>query len=100
MSHAHPASSPMRAVLAEIEVGAGSMAVIAQRTGLDVGVVGMVVDRLVASGHLTSQRLQTGCPDDGCGTCASGAAAGGHCGSGAPGTRGGPVLISLGVPPR
>jgi hypothetical protein len=95
-----PAASPLRAVLAEIEVGAGSMAVIAQRTGLDPGVVTMVVERLVASGHLSALRLQSGCPDDGCGTCPSGSPGGGGCGASGSGTRGGPVLISLGSVPR
>lgn len=88
-------ASPTRAVLAEIEAGAGSMAIIAERTGLDHGVVHLVVDRLVASGHLIAQRLQSGCPDGGCGSCPS-SSSGRSCGSAIPGASSGPVMLTLG----
>jgi len=89
--------SPTRAVLAQIEHGATSVDEIASRTGLDVGVVGLAIDRLVASGHLTSERLVGGCPDAGCGACPSGRDGRPGCGAtgaGAPGA--GPVLVTLG----
>lgn len=92
--------SPTRAVLAHIEAGAGSVAEIARRTGLDIGVVGLAVERLVASGHLSAQRLQTGCPDNGCSACPSGTGGRPGCGIGASGAGGGPVILSLTVPHR
>lgn len=91
---------PTRAVLAHIEAGAGSVAEIARRTGLDIGVVGLAVERLVSSGHLSAQKLQTGCPDGGCSACPSGTAAGTRCGMGASSAGGGPVMLSLSVPRR
>ncbi len=92
-----PTSSPTRAVLALIEAGTSSTTEIARRSGLDVGVVALAIDRLVASGHLTSQQLLTGCPDGGCGSCPSGLDGRPACG--APATTGraaGPVLLTLG----
>ena len=91
-----PTSSPTRAVLAHIEAGASSPADIARRSGLDVGVVALAIDRLVASGHLTSHQLLSGCPDGGCGSCPSGLD--GRPGCGAPATTGGrtgAVLLTL-----
>ena len=55
--------SPTRVVLTTIEDGAASLHEIAARSRLDVGVVSMAIERLVASGHLTSERLLAGCPE-------------------------------------
>jgi hypothetical protein len=90
-------TSPTRAVLAVFESGAGSIHEIAERTGLDTGVVSLAIDRLATSGYLEVQRLRVGCPDDGCTTCPSGRGGRAGCGAtvpGAPATA--PVLITLG----
>lgn len=93
------ALTPTRAVLASIESGAGSITEIAERTGLDPGVVSLVIDRLVASGHLTAERMQTGCPDGGCDICPSGSAGRPGCGASFGGAPTGPVMITLRRPP-
>jgi hypothetical protein len=87
--------SPTRAVLATIEAGAGSVAEIARRTGLDTGVVGLAIERLVTSGHLSAQRLQAACPTGGCHACPSGLAGRPGCSAAASSRHDGPVLVSL-----
>ena len=89
------ATSPTRAVLAEIEAGAGSVDAIAQRTGLDSEIVRMAMDRLVSSGHLTTERMQVGCPSGGCQECRAGMAGRPGCAAPASGAPRGPVVISL-----
>jgi ferrous iron transport protein C len=77
-------------VLREVSAGTPTVAAVATRTGLDPGVVGLALDRLVASGRLVAEPLAPGCPSGGCGTCpaASGCAPG-------PARRGGGVLLTL-----
>ena len=88
----HPtAVSPSRAVLAQIESGAGSVEQIASATGLNAGLVSVVIDRLVDAGYLTAQPLRSGCPQDGCSSCPTTRG----CPS-STGARTGPVMITLG----
>ena len=61
--------SPSRAVLAQIEAGARSTEEIARRAGLDADLVSVMIDRLVAAGYLTAQRLKSGCPETACSAC-------------------------------
>lgn len=90
------AGSPLRLVLTIIEDGASSLPEIAARSGLDAGVVTLAIERLVASGHLTSERL-LGCPDDGCGSCPSAREGRPTCDAASPrGPAAGPVLVTLG----
>ncbi len=92
-------SGPTRVVLAELAAGAGSLHEIAVSTGLDEGVVGLAIDRLVTSGHLVAERLAVGCPEDGCQVCPSGSAGRPGCGATVPGRRGAQgsaMIISLG----
>jgi hypothetical protein len=89
--------SPTRSVLAHIEQGATSIGEIADRTGLDRGVVDMAVQRLVTRGYLTAEPLAGGCPADGCAACPSGDRNRPGCG----GSRAsGPVMITLGAARR
>jgi hypothetical protein len=90
------AASPTRAVLEQLESGVGSLHEVAEITGLNEGVVSLAVDRLVAAGYLHAERLAVGCPDDGCGTCPSGARGRPRCGATRGGAHGAPILISLG----
>jgi hypothetical protein len=96
-------------VLREVVAGTPTVAAIATRTGLDRGVVGLALDRLVASGRLGAEPLAAGCPSGGCGTCP---AAGSGCalgsvggmggrgdGRGGRGGRGGGVVLTLGARP-
>lgn len=92
--------SPTRAVLAQFDGGAASVAEIARRTGLDSGVVSLAVERLVASGHLSAERVQSGCPDGGCQACPSGRGGRPGCAAGAPGATAGTVFLTLTVSRR
>jgi hypothetical protein len=87
--------SVTRAVLDAANAGTSTVADIAARTGLDRDVVALALERLVATGRLTAQPLQAGCPPAGCGGCASGAD--GPSGCRRPAGDTGPVLLSLGV---
>ena len=89
------ATSPLRAVLAELDAGAPTLDEVARRTGLPRDVVGAAVDHLVRLGRVTSSALSTACPDDGCGTCPAGSACDAH-GAPAPAGRR-PVLVALSV---
>jgi hypothetical protein len=90
--------SVTRAVLDAADAGTSTVADIAARTGLDRDVVALALERLVATGRLTAQPLQAGCPPAGCGGCASSAgSAGGSPGCARPAGDTGPVLLSLGV---
>lgn len=88
--------SPTRTVLEHLEAGVGTLHEISSATGLDVGVVSLAVDRLVAAGYLHAERLTVGCPDGGCTTCPSGDGGRPVCGATRGGTQGAPVLIALG----
>lgn len=90
------AAAPLRAVRTAIEQGAGSLRQITAVTGLDPGVVDAAVDHLVRSGILSASTLSVGCPDGGCGTCASGHGEAPGCGAASPtSARRGPVLVAL-----
>ncbi|HET8601976.1 MAG TPA: FeoC-like transcriptional regulator [Segeticoccus sp.] len=96
-------ASPSRAVLDAFAAGATSVDQVAGRTGLSADVVRTAVDQLVRLGRMDAKELTVGCPDGGCGSCASGTADGGAgCGASGPSMRrSGPVLVSLAVrPPR
>jgi hypothetical protein len=88
-------TTPLRAVLAELEAGTPTLEQVARRTGLDRDVVGAAVDHLVRLGRVTSSTLSTSCPDDGCGTCPTGSGCDAH-GAPAPAGRR-PVLVALSV---
>jgi hypothetical protein len=81
-------------VRAAVVDGAGTFEAIARRTGLDVDLVRLAVDQLLGLGLLTSDRLQVGCPDGGCGSCPS-SGAGTSCGAGGSTSRG-LVLLTIG----
>lgn len=94
-------AAPLSAVLAQVRTGAPSLAVIAQRTGLPLDLVRLAVDRLVATGHLAAEPLDSSCPTSGCGTCPSASGSGAGSATCAPGARrGAPVLLRLGTGPR
>lgn len=92
---------PLRAVLTAVDGGAGTLAELSRRTGLDREMVSAAVEHLERAGQLTATVLAAGCPAGGCGSCATaradgpgGAAPG--CGSAAPGPgRRGPVLVAF-----
>lgn len=91
-------TSPLRSVLAAFEEGARSRAEVSERTGLRRDVVDAAVERLVRMDRLVASELATGCPDNGCGSCASGAGDSPGCGAAAPSPRRtGPVLVTLSV---
>lgn len=88
---------PLRAVLTAFEGDVHSLDDIARRTGLSRDVVSAAVDHLVRAGRIEARTLAVGCPDGGCGSCASGTSAGEPgCGAPEPGrSRTGPVLVAL-----
>lgn len=115
---------PLSRVLKAISGGAASLAEISTHAGLPRDSVEAAVEQLVRMGRLEATRLTAGCPDGGCGACASGhdasgTGAAGHdlagsevgatmgaragtsacgpgCGADAPSpARSGPVLIGL-----
>ncbi len=88
--------SPLRAVLDAFTTGARSRHDVVTSTGLSRDVVDAAVEHLVRSGRLTATELSVGCPDGGCGSCASGHGDAPGCGAaGASASRRGPVLVSL-----
>jgi len=93
-------ASPLTAVLTAFGSGASSLAEVAHRTGLDRDVVDASVEHLIRIGMIQASTLSSGCPDGGCGSCASGAgdaeAPVPGCGSaGSTAERRGPVLVAL-----
>lgn len=89
-------TSPLRSVLAAFADGARSRAEVCARTGLRRDVVDAAVERLVRMDRLVASELAVGCPDGGCGSCASGAGDAPGCGAAGPsGRRTGPVLVAL-----
>ncbi|MCH8612163.1 FeoC-like transcriptional regulator [Arsenicicoccus dermatophilus] len=92
-------AGPLRQVLAALQSGAGSLDQVARSTGLPRSSVDAAVDHLVRMGRVDARELATGCPDGGCGSCASGTADGASgCGSDGPSRgRSGPVLVQLSV---
>lgn len=93
------ARGPLRAVLDAVGAGAGDLATVAARTGLDAGLVSAAVAQLLRSGHLRAQQLAAGCPASGCGSCGSRADPAASGCSPVDGAGRGPVLITLGRPP-
>ena len=65
---------PLRAVLTAFEGDIHSLDDIARHTGLARDVVSAAVDHLVRAGRIEARELAVGCPDGGCGSCASGCA--------------------------
>jgi hypothetical protein len=91
-------TSPLRSVLTAFETGARSRAEVCDRTGLRRDVVDAAIEHLLRMGRLDARELTTGCPDGGCGSCASGSGGAPGCGAPAPSAgRSGPVLVSLTV---
>ncbi|WP_289032688.1 FeoC-like transcriptional regulator [uncultured Arsenicicoccus sp.] len=88
---------PLQQVLAAFGSGARSLDEISRRTGLSRASVDAAVDHLVRMGRVEARELAAGCPDGGCGTCASGSADGdAGCGADGPSRRrSGPVLVEL-----
>jgi hypothetical protein len=69
-----------------------------RRSGLEESVLRAAVDHLVRSGRIESRELSMGCPESGCGGCASASDAGTPgCGLSAPvpGRRAGLVTLTL-----
>jgi hypothetical protein len=91
-------ASPLRSVLTAFTDGARSRTDVCARTGLHRDVVDAAIDHLVRIGRLAAEKLAVGCPDGGCGSCASGHGDAPGCGAtGASSRRSGPVLVSLSV---
>ena len=89
-------AAPLTAVLQAFEAGCGTLDEVARSTSLDRDVVGAAVEHLVRIGRLHAGVLFVGCPDGGCGSCASGAGDAPGCGSTGPSeARSGPVLVAL-----
>ena len=91
-------SGPLSSVLAELEAGTPTIAEMVRRSGLEESVLRAALDHLVRSGRVQSRELSMGCPDSGCGGCASASDAGTPgCGLGAPvpGRRAGLVTLTL-----
>lgn len=96
-SPAVSSGGPLRQVLAAFASGASSLDAISRATGLSRSSVDAAVDHLVRMGRIEARELAAGCPDGGCGSCASGSADGdAGCGADGPSRRrSGPVLVQL-----
>ena len=91
-------TSPLRSVLTAFEDGARSRTDVCAATGLRRDVVDAAIEHLLRMGRLGAQELTVGCPDGGCGSCASGSGDAPGCGAAGPSARrSGPVLVSLSV---
>jgi hypothetical protein len=91
-------TSPLRSVLAALDDGARSRSEVCDRTGLRRDVVDAAIEHLLRMGRLDARELTSGCPDGGCGSCASGVGSAPGCGAPGPSARRpGPVLVSLSV---
>lgn len=90
-------SGPLSAVLGAFEAGVRSVDEVVVGTGLSRDVVDAAIGHLVRAGRLESRELAIGCPDGGCGSCASGQVDGSAgCGASGPSERrSGPVLVTL-----
>lgn len=88
---------PLTAILDAMAAGAGSLDDLSRRTGLERDTVEAGLDQLVRLGRVDAKELAMGCPDGGCGSCASGHDDGtSGCGSTGPSRRrAGPVLVAL-----
>lgn len=81
---------PLRQVLDAFASGCGSLAEVADHTGLDSDSVRTATDHLVRIGRLAARPLSVGCPGGSCTSCTTGCL---------PGANRGPALITLSVPP-
>ena len=90
-------SGPLSTVLAELEAGTPTIAEMVRRSGLAESVLRAAVDHLVRSGRVQSKELSMGCPESGCGGCASASDGANGCGLGTPvpGRRAGLVTLTL-----
>jgi hypothetical protein len=77
--------STLADVLDAVSSGAATPEEIGSRTGLDPDLVRVALVQLADLGMLVPEKLDTGCPDDGCGTCPS--TAGCSAGTGPDGPR-------------
>lgn len=90
--------SPLRSVLTAFEDGARSRTEVCATTGLRRDVVDAAIEHLLRMGRLDARELTVGCPDGGCGSCASGHGDAPGCGASGPSARrSGPVLVTLSV---
>ena len=89
-------TGPLSLVSRAIADGAGSRADIARTTALDASVVDAALEHLIRMGRIATEQLGSGCPDEGCGGCASGKSDGSAgCGAAGPANARGPVLLTL-----
>jgi hypothetical protein len=84
-------------VLGAFEAGVHSVDEVATLTGLSRDVVDAAIAHLVRAGRIEARELAIGCPDGGCGSCASGQVDGSAgCGASGPSAqRSGPVIVTL-----
>lgn len=85
---------PLRAVVAAIDSGAGSVEDVVRRTGLDRELVNLAISRLIALGRLQVSASPAGCAFGNCGSCARFGATP-EPGCSAVGSGRGPVLLTL-----
>lgn len=87
---------PLQAVLDAFGSGATTVADIVARTGMADDVVRASLDHLIRTGRVTATEMASGCPDGGCGSCASSVEGAPGCGAvqSSP-QRSGPVLVAL-----
>ncbi len=77
-------TSPLRAVLAALRGGAGTLGEVARQCELDRDLVEAAVAHLVRIGAVPARELALGCPGGGCSSCASGVDGAPGCGSAGP----------------
>ena len=82
-------SGLLSTVLAQVAKGTPTVTEMARNTGLSEDVLRAGLDHLLRTGRLQAQVLPIGCPDGGCGGCASAPACGGST------AEGGRQLVSL-----
>lgn len=88
-------------MLAAIADGATTTHDIARRTALSTDTVTASIEHLVRIGRLTASTLARGCPDGGCGGCASADNGAPGCGAAGPSqSRRGPTLVALTITRR
>lgn len=82
--------SPLRRILAEITAAQGDLNLdeIARRIGISRDEADAMIDYWVRKGRLSIERITSGCPGGGCGSCADST-----CGTRATG----PVLLAIGL---
>lgn len=91
------AAGPLTRVLEAFTTGVRSVDEVVTRTGLTRDVVDAAISHLIRAGRIEARELSIGCPDGGCGSCASGTSDGqAGCGATGPSSRrSGPALVTL-----